>query len=204
MRYQGRISSWKDEKGFGFITPNGGGDQVFVHISSFANRRKRPEGSEIVSYELKTDAKGRMQAENVAIVGERMPSALSSGRNTKPLFLALAFLVFVAGSVFAHKLPAAVLALYLIASAVTFVAYALDKSAARNDRWRTPEKTLHLFAVVGGWPGALAAQKLLHHKSIKPSFQIVFWVSVVLNCAILGWFYSSSGTGILRTVLGAL
>ena len=204
MRYQRRISSWKDEKGFGFITPNGGGGQVFVHISSFANRRKRPEGNEIVSYELKTDAKGRAQAENVAIVGERVPSTSSSGRNTKPLFLALAFLVFVAGSVFEHKLPAAVLALYLIASAVTFVAYALDKSAARNDRWRTPEKTLHLFAVVGGWPGALAAQKMLHHKSRKPSFQIVFWASVVFNCAILGWFYSSSGAEVLRTALGAL
>jgi len=204
MRYQGRISNWKDEKGFGFITPNGGGGQVFVHISSFANRRKRPEGNEIVSYELKTDAKGRAQADNVAIVGDRMPSASSSGKSASALFLVLAFLVFVAGCVFVHKLPGAVLAVYLTASVVTFTAYALDKSAARNDRWRIAEDTLHLFAVVGGWPGALAAQKLLHHKSRKPSFQIFFWASVVLNCAILGWLYSSSGAELLRSVLGAL
>ena len=43
MRYQGRITSWKDEKGFGFVTPNGGGDQMFLHISDFSERPKRLE-----------------------------------------------------------------------------------------------------------------------------------------------------------------
>ncbi|MGD9578618.1 MAG: DUF1294 domain-containing protein, partial [Syntrophorhabdus sp.] len=36
----------------------------------------------------------------------------------------------------------------------------MDKSAARNERWRTQESRLHLFALIGGWPGALVAQKL--------------------------------------------
>ena len=115
--------------------------------------------------------------------------------------LAGGFLVFVAGAVFAGKLPIAVLGLYCTASVVAFVAYALDKSAARNDRWRTQESTLHLFALVGGWPGALAAQRLLRHKSRKRSFQIVFWGTVVINCGILGWLFSASGTRALRTVL---
>ena len=204
MRHQGKISNWKDDKGFGFITPNGGGGQVFVHISSFANRRRRPEGNEIVSYEIKTDAKGRAQAESVTFVGERLPSTSSSGKGKATLILAIGFLVFVAGAVFAHKLPIAVLGLYLIASVIAFVAYWLDKSAARNDRWRTAEDTLHFFAVVGGWPGALLAQRLLHHKSRKPSFQIVFWATVILNCGVLGWLYSSSGAEVLRSALGAL
>lgn len=52
MRYQGKITNWKDDKGFGFITPNGGENQVFVHIKSFANRQRRPVGDEIVTYEL--------------------------------------------------------------------------------------------------------------------------------------------------------
>jgi uncharacterized membrane protein YsdA (DUF1294 family) len=63
----------------------------------------------------------------------------------------------------------------------------LDKSAARRDRWRTRESTLHLLGAIGGWPGALAAQQLLRHKSAKPSFQGVFWLTVVANVGAVGW-----------------
>ena len=203
MRYQGKITNWKDDQGSGFITPDGGGKQVFVHIKSFANLQRRPVENEIVTYELNADAKGRAQAEIVAFVGERVPSATSSERSNISLIFATASLLFVVGSAFAGKLPFVVLGLYLVASAVAFVAYALDKSAARNDQWRTPESTLHLFALVGGWPGALTAQKLLRHKSKKQSFQIVFWATVVLNCGTLGWLFSSTGAGVLRSILGA-
>jgi cold shock CspA family protein len=60
MRYQGHITTWKDEKGFGFITPIDGGEQVFVHISDFSDRQ-RPSGNELVSYDLTIDGKGRPQ-----------------------------------------------------------------------------------------------------------------------------------------------
>jgi len=204
MRHQGKITDWQDDQGFGFITPKGGGKKVFVHIKSFANRQRRPVGNEIVTYGLKTDANGRIQAESVAFFGERVPSATSSGRSNVSLILATAFLVFVSGSVFAGKLPFAVLGLYFVASIVAFVAYALDKSAARNDQWRTHESTLHLFALIGGWPGALAAQRLLRHKTKKQSFQIVFWATVVLNCGALGWLFSSSGAEALHSILGVV
>lgn len=203
MRYQGKITNWKDDQGFGFITPNGGGKQVFVHIKSFANLQRRPVGNEIVTYELKTDTNGRAQAGSVAFVGERVPSATLSERSNVSLIFAAAFLLFVVGSAFAGKLPFVVLGLYLVASAVAFVAYALDKSAARNNQWRTPESTLHLFALVGGWPGALAAQKLLRHKSKKQSFQIVFWTTVVLNCGAFGWLFSPAAAGVLHSILDA-
>jgi uncharacterized membrane protein YsdA (DUF1294 family)/cold shock CspA family protein len=203
MRFQDKITNWKDDRGFGFITPNGGGNQVFVHINSFANQRRRPQGNEIVSYKLKTDAKGRGQARSVEFVGDRMPSASSHGHSNAPLILAFAFLIFVAAAVLAHRLPFAALGLYLVASAVTFTAYAIDKSAARNDRRRTAESTLHLFALLGGWPGALAAQWLLRHKSRKQSFKVVFWATVVLNCCVLGWLFSSSGAEAFRSIIGA-
>ena len=76
-----------------------------------------------------------------------------------------------------------VLALSLLA----FVVYAFDKRAARTPgARRTPERTLHLIALAGGWPGALLAQRVLRHKNRKPAFQRVFWLTVVASLA-LGW-----------------
>jgi uncharacterized membrane protein YsdA (DUF1294 family)/cold shock CspA family protein len=203
MRFQGRITSWKDDKGFGFITPNGGGKQVFVHVSAFRNRQRRPEGDEFVTYELAVDEKGRGQAMQVAFVGE---PARGDGKLVPawlPTFFTVGFLAFLAATVMAGRLPMVVLGVYVVASIAAFLAYGIDKSAAENDRWRTPEKTLHMFGLLGGWPGALAAQRMFRHKSSKPSFQGMFWVTVVLNCCALGWLLTASGGATLRSVLGA-
>jgi len=86
----------------------------------------------------------------------------------------------------------ALAALYAVASAACFIAYALDKSAARQGRRRTPERTLLLLGLAGGWPGGLAAQRLLRHKSSKTPFLIKFWLTVLVNLALLlalqaGW-----------------
>lgn len=200
MRYQGRITSWKDGKGFGFITPNGGGRQVFVHVSAFRNRQPRPEGDELVTYELAVDEKGRELAMKVALVGEptrgdgkRVPAWL-------PTFFIVGFLAFLAATVMVGKLPGAILGVYVAASIISFVAYFRDKSAAENDRWRTPESTLHLIGLIGGWPGALAAQRMFRHKSSKPSFQGMFWITVILNCCALGLLFTASGSAALRAV----
>ncbi|MGQ5487701.1 cold-shock protein [Thauera sp. ZXT1-4] len=71
MSLQGKVTTWKDDRGFGFITPTGGGEPVFLHVSSLTNRQRRPQRDELVSYELATDAKGRRQAKAVTFVGER-------------------------------------------------------------------------------------------------------------------------------------
>lgn len=101
-----------------------------------------------------------------------------------------------------RRLPLAVLVIYLVASLVTFFTYGFAKSAASRDQWRTRESTLHVFALLGGWPGALAAQRLLRHKSAKASFQATFWVTVAINCGALGWLLSPSGARTLQSVLG--
>ncbi len=88
-------------------------------------------------------------------------------------------------------LPVWVMLLYTGASLLTFLAYALDKSAAIRGRWRISEQTLHAFSLAGGWPGALIAQRWLRHKSKKATFQATFRVTVAVNIAALAWLYIS-------------
>jgi uncharacterized membrane protein YsdA (DUF1294 family) len=77
---------------------------------------------------------------------------------------------------------------------VTFLVYAWDKSAARRGAWRVPESTLHVLALLGGWPGALLAQRVLRHKTRKQPFGAIFWVTVLANClALAGLAYLSGG-----------
>jgi len=85
-------------------------------------------------------------------------------------------------------------AAYMMASVICFIAYALDKSAARNARRRTPENTLLLLGLAGGWPGAVLAQQWLRHKSVKTAFLRKFWASVAVNVAgfaFAGYWYGS-------------
>ena len=205
MRYQGRITNWKDEQGYGFITPNGGGEPVFLHVKAFARRQARPLGEEIVSYQLRSDSQGRQRAMAVEFVRGtgRRPAPAAAGASRWPLLLAGLFFAFLAGSTVAGKLPPLLPAVYVGASLVAFIAYALDKSAARAGRWRTRESTLHLLALLGGWPGALLAQHRLRHKSAKTSFLAVFWTTVIVNCGALGWVLTPAGGRALRTALGA-
>ena len=76
-------------------------------------------------------------------------------------------------------------ALYLAASLLCFIAYAIDKSAAVAGRRRISERTLLTLGFIGGWPGGLLAQQVLRHKTRKASFLVAFWLSVVVNVAVL-------------------
>jgi len=78
---------------------------------------------------------------------------------------------------------------YFVASLVTLVIYGIDKRAAQRGSRRVPEGMLHAIALLGGWPGALVAQPLFHHKTLKTSFQLVFWLTIALNCAGAAWMW---------------
>ena len=82
-------------------------------------------------------------------------------------------------------LPAWVGWLYAGASLLAFVLYAVDKSAAAQGRDRIPESTLLAIGTVGGWPGAIVAQRALRHKTIKRSFRLRFWLTVVAHVALV-------------------
>ncbi|KRB67792.1 DUF1294 domain-containing protein [Noviherbaspirillum sp. Root189] len=186
MRFEGKLTSWNDERGFGFIEPTLGGQQIFVHIKSFDNRSRRPEIGLPVSFEVESDAEGKKRARRV--------QALRASRSTRPnrdkspaqwgtasYFAILLFLVVFAVAAIVWRVPGWVGLAYLIVSVICFIAYAIDKSAAVAGRRRISESTLIFLGFAGGWPGAIIAQQLLRHKSIKAEFRSAFWGSVLLN-----------------------
>lgn len=202
-RYQGRVSVWKDEEGYGFIAPNGGGREVFVHITAFPAGDRRGLAGEIVTYELGVNAKGQPRAVNVVPVRAGAARRRDARDGSGAILLGLGFPVVLGIGAALGLLPVVVCLTYLGLSAVAFIAYAADKSAARNGSWRIGEAQLHLFALGGGWPGALVAQQVLRHKSRKQSFRATFRITVVVNCAALAWLLSPSGAA-ARAFLGAM
>jgi len=202
MRTKGKLTSWDEDKGFGFITPMAGGKQIFIHIKAFSNRNRRPVIGQIVTYALSSDKQGRPCAIKATLTGDQLPKKTKQSHGYLPIVVAVFFLLIVGGGVFSARIPLHVLALYIAVSLVTFVIYALDKSAARSGAWRTQESTLHLLSLVGGWPGALIAQQKLRHKTKKQSFRSVFWVTVLLNCGVFVWLFTPDGAAILKSLLG--
>lgn len=200
MRHQGKITKWNDAKGFGFVTPNGSGQPVFIHVRAFSNRQRRPIENALVSYEFGSDSKGRCCAVNVRYADEK-PATVVLRISVLPMAWMLLFTALMIGTFLVGVIPIIVPIVYLVLGMVTFLVYALDKSAAGADRRRTPESTLLILGLVGGWPGAIFAQQVLRHKSSKREFQTVFWFTVILNCGALVWLALPSGAGV-RALLG--
>lgn len=202
MRQQGKLASWNDEKGFGFIAPISGGPQVFVHISSFPRGQRRPAVNDPVSYSLTRDQRNRLRAESVVFQhGDKRAAVRPRGIVPALLFL-LGFFSLLVGLAVSGAIPFLIVGFYALMSVASFSMYALDKTAAQRGAWRKAESTLHLVGLAGGWPGALVAQRIFRHKTNKKTFQLAFWFSVVANCAGLLWLFKSETAAGLRTSLG--
>jgi uncharacterized membrane protein YsdA (DUF1294 family)/cold shock CspA family protein len=185
MRIDGTLKSWNDERGFGFIDPTQGGQEIFVHIKAFEVRTERPQVGQRLTFEVEVNPDGKKRAKLVQQV--RLTRASSRRRDspaqwgTASYFAIPAFLVLYLFVALVWRVPNWVAGLYLAASVVCFVVYVIDKSAAVAGRWRVSESTLILLGLVGGWPGAIVAQQVSRHKSNKAAFRSAFWGSVVLN-----------------------
>lgn len=194
MRFSGTLKSWNDERGFGFIEPTQGGQEIFVHIKAFPAGTGRPSVGQPLSFEIALGENGKKRAHSVQYPKQSMRAIRQSRtENSAPWTLARAlvlpaFAVLYVYVVLRWGFHLQLLLAYVGLSLLTFMVYAFDKSAAVSGRWRTAEQTLHLLSLAGGWPGALLAQQLLRHKSSKQSFVHVFWATVALNVmAFVAW-----------------
>lgn len=79
------------------------------------------------------------------------------------------------------------LIVYIVLNVISFAMYVWDKHKARNDQWRTPEKTLLVAALIAPW-GATVGMKAAHHKTRKLKFKLVY-VFLVLHIIILAYLF---------------
>ena len=64
MRFEGVLKTWNDERGFGFIQPTNGGQELFVHIKCFPAGYGRPALNLNVTFEVEQTAEGKKRAKN--------------------------------------------------------------------------------------------------------------------------------------------
>lgn len=206
MRNKGKITSWNETRGFGFITPNSSEKQIFVHIKAFSDRKKTPEIAQTVTYVTSTDKQGRPCAVDAVLSGWGISqiSQINWKDISIPVLIGALCLIVIGLSIYSTNITPYILGLYLVLSLVTFIIYAFDKSAAKRGAWRTKETTLHLLSLAGGWPGALIAQQVLRHKSQKQPFRLIFWITVLLNCGAFAWLFMPSSAAILEAFEGKL
>ena len=226
MRVKGTLTKWFDGKGFGFIKPMSGGNEVFVHIKSFQTREQRPEQGCLLTFDMVKDVQGRLNAHNVTHQGERLNSASNSNHKTKnntasnnrsathhsnrksgnsllttSIVLSVAFLISLTALVVFYDVSFHFVTGYLLISMFTFICYGLDKRAAQKGSWRTPEVHLQVLALGGGWPGAFFAQQMLRHKSKKLSFRIQLWLMMLINVGAFVWFFVPNSQAVLAQLL---
>lgn len=198
MRFEGLLTTWNDERGFGFIQPFAGGQEIFVHVKAFPGGGTRPAPNLKVTFEVEMALDGKKKAKNVRPLRVARPNSNPAftpiGKWSKSSVVALCSftLVFLVVNIIWRPTPLFAIG-YLLASLACFLFYGHDKNAAESGEWRISEAALLMTGLIGGWPGGLVAQQLFRHKTSKVSFQVVFWVTVVINVVGVLWMTTPLG-----------
>lgn len=84
-----------------------------------------------------------------------------------------------------YPITYAILIFLVVINVVTFFTYGLDKWKARQGRWRIPETTLLLLAVIGGSIGALLGMNVWHHKTMHKKFKYGLPLILLFQIALI-------------------
>ncbi|MDP2263881.1 MAG: cold shock and DUF1294 domain-containing protein [Hydrogenophaga sp.] len=212
MRKQGNVVRWDEAKGFGFIESPQSGAHLFFHIRDWRAAGSPALRTSVSFEEIHVGGKGpramdvRPTTTATAPLAGRQPSTGpdrrvnravrgSAKRPTLPnssagpaVALMTIWLAFLVGGVVLGRLNWSILPVAMLLNLATFYLYWQDKFAASKGRWRTTEDTLHLFGLLGGWPGAWFAHQILRHKSAKQAFRNVYWATALVNVvALAAW-----------------
>ena len=76
MRFEGTLKTWHDDRGFGFIEPTQGGQEIFVHIKAFPAGTGRPQVGQVLSFEVTLGPNGKKRAQDVQypVRARRLPA----------------------------------------------------------------------------------------------------------------------------------
>lgn len=174
MAYRTQLVQWDDAKGFGWIEKEG--RRIFAHIKEFEGGQPRPVAGDEVMFTAGVDAQGRACVKAILLVRTRSRIGIGA------LLLLAVLLVLPLFSGEYLPLPRWVIPVVMtVASAGAWIGYREDKQRAESGQWRILEWQLHLAELLGGWPGALLAQRRFRHKTRKVSFQFVFISIIVLH-----------------------
>jgi uncharacterized membrane protein YsdA (DUF1294 family)/cold shock CspA family protein len=190
----GRVSQWDAAKGLGFVLSDKGGERLLLRRADLSGRlrNREPQPGEAVRFEP-GGAPGQRRALQVHSLApapvpagqSAPPPRPSSGAGSNRLLVIPAFALLLGALHLNTPLPRPVPLLYGALSMALFIIYGLDKWAARKGSARVAETSLHLVALLGGWPGALLGQQIFRHKTGKPLFLRLTWAMVALNLSLL-------------------
>ncbi|HHC24324.1 MAG TPA: cold shock domain-containing protein, partial [Desulfobacterales bacterium] len=123
-REKGRLVRWNDEKGYGFIRPRNGEEDIFLHVKSLPHDQRRPKTNDVLTYEVGVDEKQQHYARSAKIEGIAWSYFTIFWVSITLLFGIYVYFVF------QQKLPFHPLAIYAAMSLLTIRAYSRDKRAA--------------------------------------------------------------------------
>ncbi|MDD2801926.1 MAG: cold shock domain-containing protein [Methylococcales bacterium] len=93
---KGVLKTWKEDRGFGFIVPDGGGKDIFIHISALKGTSRRPVTGDVIHYQVAKDNRGKYKAVNAYIDGVEIIEEKSQLEPANNTIRAVAVLVAVA------------------------------------------------------------------------------------------------------------